>query len=60
MIPKIIHQTFPEKDLPIEFENLINNLKSDNPDHEHTIFMKKISIYFIKVLELEDAPFKYK
>jgi len=41
MIPRIIHQTFPKKDLPIEFANLIDNLKSDNPDYEHILYDDK-------------------
>lgn len=37
MIPKIIHQTFPQKDLPHELINLVNQLKSDNPEYQHIL-----------------------
>lgn len=41
MIPKIIHQTFPKKDLPHELINLIDKLKSDNPEYECMLYDDK-------------------
>jgi len=38
MIPKTIHQTFPKKDLPQELSNLVNKLKSDNPEYQHILY----------------------
>ena len=38
MIPKTIHQTFPDGSLPRELIVLIDRLKSDNPDYQHLLY----------------------
>jgi len=38
VIPKIIHQSFPKKDLPNELINLIDKLKSDNPEYQYILY----------------------
>lgn len=38
MIPKIIHQTYHNKNIPIEFQDSINNLKKINPTFSYLFY----------------------
>lgn len=37
-IPKLIHQTFPTKDLPLELAGNVDKLKADNPDWAYRLY----------------------
>jgi hypothetical protein len=38
VIPRIIHQTFKSKNLPVEFQKNIDQLKALNPEWEHRLY----------------------
>jgi mannosyltransferase OCH1-like enzyme len=47
-IPKIIHQTYPTKNINSDIQNNINNLKKLNPDYEYILYDDNDIINFIK------------
>jgi len=47
-IPKIIHQTYPTKNINSDIQNNINNLKNLNPDYEYILYDDNDIINFIK------------
>lgn len=47
-IPKIIHQTYPTKNLHIDVQNNINKLKRLNPDYEYRLYDDNDVVNFIK------------
>ena len=47
-IPKIIHQTYPTKNINSDIQNNINNLKKLNPDYEYILYDDNDIIDFIK------------
>lgn len=48
MIPKIIHQTFKTKDLPIELQDIVLRIKESCPTFEHRLYDDEDIINFIK------------
>lgn len=47
-IPKIIHQTYPTKNLHIDVQNNINKLKRLNPDYDYRLYDDNDIVNFIK------------
>ena len=47
-IPKKIIQTWENKDISPEFQNIINSWKNNNPEYEYYLFDKNERIQFIK------------
>jgi len=47
-IPKIIHQTYPTKNINSDIQNNINNLKKLNPDYKYILYDDDDIIDFIK------------
>ncbi len=47
-IPRIIHQTYKTKDLPVEIQNVVNKLKEMNPTFEYRFYDDQDIIEFIK------------
>lgn len=48
-IPKIIHQTFKSKDLPLDILNIVEDLRLKNPDWEYRFYDdEKCSLYVLE------------
>ncbi len=48
MIPKIIHQTFKTKNLPIELQNVVSIIRHTCPAYEHRLYDDEDIVEFIK------------
>jgi inositol phosphorylceramide mannosyltransferase catalytic subunit len=57
-VPKIIHQTYPTKQLPPELQNNIDQIKANNPDWEHHLYDDADIEQFIRN-QYGDSIFRY-